>query len=238
MSGTASNLPQASAEFQALGVAAAAYATSGMRLGLGTGRTANAFVHALGERVRAGLDVIGVPTSEATRTLAEALGIPLTTLEKAGQLDLTIDGADEVDPQMNLIKGLGGALIREKIVAASSKRLMILVGEDKLVARLGVKTHLPVEVVPFGLTLCARRLAMLGCTTALRADKSDKSATPRPFITDNGNYILDCKFAAIEDPAGLDQAILAIPGVVGTGLFVGMAEQVLVQYGNEVRSLK
>lgn len=233
MSGTASK--PATSPFDALGKAAAEFVTNGMRLGLGTGRAANAFVHALGKRVNEGLNVICVPTSEATLALAKELRIPLTTLEQAEHLDLTVDGADEVDPRLNLIKGLGGALIREKIVAASSGRLVILVGDDKVVSRLGVKTPLPVEIVPFGLPLCTKRLAALGCAPVLRGGKADAS---RPFCTDNGNYILDCKFAAIDDPAKLDSAILEIPGVVGTGLFVGMTERVLVQYGDEVRTLK
>lgn len=235
MNVTASTPPKNASDLSALGEAAAGYVMSGMHLGLGTGKAANAFVHALAERVHSGLDVVGVPTSEATRTLAEALGIPLTTLDHAGQLNLTVDGADEVDLQMNLIKGLGGALIREKIVAASSHRLVIVVGEEKLVSRLGVKTPLPVEVVPFGLPLCTKRLAALGCEPALRVIKTDAN---RPFLTDNGNYILDCKFTAIDEPARLDAAILEIPGVVGSGLFVGMAECVLVQHGSDVRIFK
>lgn len=230
--GTAVLPPNVLPELGALGEVAADYVTSGMRVGLGTGKAANAFVRALADRVRSGLDIIGVPTSEATRRLAEELGIPLTTLEQAGQLDMTVDGADEVDPELNLIKGLGGALIREKIVAASSGRLVIVIGEEKLVSRLGVNTPLPVEIVPFGLPLCMKRLAALGCEPVLRVVKADAN---RPFLTDNGNYILDCEFAAIDEPAKLDAAVLTIPGVVGTGLFVAMAECVLVQNGSEVR---
>ena len=218
----------------ASGGIAAGYVEDGMSVGLGTGRAAEGFVRALAGRVREGLTLLAVPTSEATRKLAESLGIPLTTLEAAGQLDLTVDGADEVDPRLDLIKGLGGALVREKIVAASSERFVILVGEEKLVERLGVRTPLPVEVVPFGLTLCRRRLAALGCQPALRPAKSG----PGNFVSDNGNAIFDCKFPAIDDGRRLESAIIEIPGVVGTGLFLGMAERVLVQQGDFVRVLR
>ncbi len=219
------------AGLRALGQTAAGYVRSRMRVGLGTGRAATAFVRALGARVRDGLEVVAVPTSEATRALAESLGIPLTTLADAGTLDLTIDGADEVDPKLDLVKGLGGALVREKIVAASSKRFVVAVGDEKLVERLGVKTPVPVEVVPFGRALCERRLAALGAKPILRVRKDDAR---EPFVTDNGNYILDARFPGIDDAGKLDAAILEIPGVVGTGLFVGMAERVLVQRGESV----
>lgn len=221
------------AGLRALGAAAAEYVAPGAKVGLGTGRAACAFVEALAERVRGGLRVTGVPTSEATRALAERLGIPLATLDEAGELDLTVDGADEVDPRLDLIKGLGGALVREKIVAASSRRLVVVVGEEKIVERLGVRTPLPVEVVPFGLALCRRRLAALGADVRLRG-----AERPEPFVTDNGNRVLDCKFAAIDDAAALDAAICAIPGVVGTGLFVQMAERVLVQRGASIGVLR
>jgi len=217
---------------RALGDTAAGYVENGMKVGLGTGRAAVAFVRALGARVKGGLKMVGVPTSEATRELATSLGITLTTLADAGELDLTIDGADEVDPRLDLIKGLGGALIREKIVAAASRRFVVVVGGEKLVGELGVRTPLPVEVVPFGLHLCEKRLGALGSQPVLRRKGGDV------FVSDNGNYILDCLFPKIEDPASLDTRILAIPGVVGTGLFVGMAESVLVQEGDSVRVLR
>jgi ribose 5-phosphate isomerase A len=213
----------------ALGEAAAAYVEDGMKVGLGTGRAAMAFVTALAALVRQGLKVVCVPTSEATRRRAERLGLCLTTLAELGELDLTIDGADEVDPQLDLIKGLGGALVREKIVAASSQRLMIVVGTEKIVDRLGVRSPLPVEIVPFGLALCERRLASLGAKPVLR------KAAQGPFVSDNGNYILDCGFQGIDDPSEVDRAIREIPGVVETGLFIGMAERVLVQDGPTVR---
>jgi ribose 5-phosphate isomerase A len=216
----------------ALGKAAAGYVEDGMNVGLGTGRAAVAFVRALAERVKNGLRIVGVPTSEATRELARSLGIRLATLADVPELDLTIDGADEVDPNLDLVKGLGGALVREKIVAASSRRFVVVVGSEKLVERLGVKTPLPVEVVPFALPLAEKRLAALDSRPALRA-KDGKT-----FVSDNGNLIVDCQFREIADPAALDVAIRAIPGVVGTGLFVGMAERVLVQHQESVRVLK
>jgi ribose 5-phosphate isomerase A len=219
------------AGLRALGETAAGYVESGMRVGLGTGRAATAFVRALGARVRGGLKIVAVPTSESTRTFAESLGIPLTTLADAGILDLTIDGADEVDPRLDLIKGLGGALVREKIVAASSKRFVVVIGEAKLVPRLGVATPVPVEVVPFGRPLCERRLAALSAKPTLRSRKDDPS---EPYLSDNCNYILDAKFPGIDDARKLDAEILAIPGVVGTGLFVGMTERVLVLRGDSI----
>jgi ribose 5-phosphate isomerase A len=196
----------------------------GFAVGLGTGRAATLFVKALGQKVQEGLTIRGVPTSDATASYARELGIPLTTLDEVGELDITFDGADEVAPDLNLIKGYGGALVREKIVAASSKRLVILVTPEKLVKALGDHGKLPVEVVPFGLSLAQRKLAALGCPPVLRLDEGGK-----PHITDNGNPILDCQVGSIEDAAALERAILGIPGVVGTGLFIGMAETVLIQ---------
>lgn len=191
-------------------------------IGLGTGRAATAFVHALAGRIRQGLDVRGVPTSRATADLAAGLGIPLATLADAEQLDLTCDGADEVDPALNLIKGYGGAMVREKIVAAASRELVILVGDEKLVPVLGSRGRLPVEVLPFAEPFCRRQLAALG----LRPDLRERDG--RPVVTDEANYILDCGTGPISDPLGLEAAIRSIPGVVGTGLFPGMASRVLV----------
>lgn len=198
-------------------------------VGMGTGRAATAFIHALGSAVKGGLRVRGVPTSRVTADLATQLGIPLATLDEVGQIDVTFDGADEVDPQLDLIKGYGGAMVREKIVAASSRRLVILVGVEKLVPVLGSRGILPVEVVPFGLPLCRRRLAELGCHPAVRL------VDGQPFVTDNGNQILDCGISPIRDPAAFEQSVLSIPGVVGTGLFIGMADTVLVQDGEAVK---
>ncbi len=197
--------------------------TSGARLGLGSGHAAQAFVQALGERVRGGgLRVHGVPTSEETANLAQQEGIPLVTLAESSILDLTVDGADEVDPNLDLIKGYGRALVREKIVAASSKRLIVLVGDEKLVPQLGTRGKLPVEVVPFALPLCERRLGELGCRPAPYRQGAEL------FVTDNGNHIVDCQIEPIADPVRLELDIRAIPGVVGTGLFLGMADTVLV----------
>jgi ribose 5-phosphate isomerase A len=193
------------------------------RIGLGSGRAAQAFVKALGERVRTeGLRVQGVATSEETSRLARQEGIPLLTLAEAGILDLTVDGADEVDPQLDLIKGYGRALVREKIVAASSRRLVILVGDEKLVHQLGARGKLPVEVVPFAMPLCERRLRDLGCEPVPFLQDGDL------FVTDNGNHVIDCEIAPIPDAIRLEQDLRAIPGVVGSGLFLGMAETVLV----------
>jgi len=200
----------------------------GEAIGLGTGRAAAAFVEALGAAVRGGLRVRGVPTSMATGDLATRLGIPLASLDEVGQIDVTFDGADEVDPKLDLIKGYGGAMVREKIVAASSRRLVILVGAEKLVPVLGSHGKLPVEVVPFGLPLCRRRLTELGCRPAVRMMNG------RAYLTDNGNQILDCSISPIQDASAFEQAIVSIPGVVGTGLFIGMADTVLVQDGESV----
>ncbi len=205
------------------------WVSEGQILGLGTGRAATAFVRALGERVRDGLQVSGVPTSEATAALARELGIPLLSLEAAGTIDVCFDGADEVDPNLDLIKGYGGAHLREKIVAASSSKLVILIGAEKVVEVLGSRGKLPVEVLPFGETHCREALRRLGCEPKRRSgDDGD------PTISDNGNYILDCKIAPIENTAELERALTAIPGVLATGLFVGMADAVIIQHADTV----
>src|SRR5437660_1731356 len=184
--------------------------SNGSRLGLGSGHAAQAFVKALGERIRNGqLRVQGVPTSEETANLARQEGIPLLTLMEAGFLDLTVDGAVEVDPNLDLIKGYGRALVREKIVAASSRQLLILVGEEKLVPQLGTRGKLPVEVTPFALPLCERRLCELGCRAVPYLQGSGL------LVTDNGNHILDCQIDPIPDAPRLEMDIRAIPGVVG-----------------------
>jgi ribose 5-phosphate isomerase A len=214
---------------EASAAAALEFVKDGQTLGLGTGRAAAAFVRALGARVAEGLSVRGVPTSIATAELAAELAIPLVTLEEAERLDVTFDGADEVDPRLDVIKGYGGALVREKIVAASSEQLVILIGAEKLVDQLGARGKLPVEVIPFALPLARRALAELGCEPILR--RADGGA---PYETDNGNAILDCAIGPIADPADLDARIGAIPGVLGTGLFVQMADAVIVQDGDRV----
>ena len=202
-----------------------------MRVGLGSGRAAEAFVRALAEEAARGLRVQAVATSTATATLATSLGLPVVELS-AEPLDITVDGADEVDPQLDLIKGYGGALTRERIVAAASRRQVILVTPEKLVPRLGSRGRLPVEIVPFALPLCHRRLAQLGCQPHLRR------AGVEPFVTDNGNWILDCGIAAPDDAAALDRDIRRIPGVVDTGFFLGTAERVLVAEADAVRALR
>ena len=205
---------------------------NGQVLGLGTGRAASAFVRALGQRVAGGLDVRGVPTSEATVALARGLGIKLITPDDAETIDLAVDGADEVDPRGNLIKGYGGALVREKVVASLARRFLVLVGGEKLVPVLGSRRRLPIEVIPFAIGPCRRRLAALGYPAEVRV------ADGAPAVSDNGNRLLDCRIGPIADPAALDAALRAIPGVVGTGLFVGMNPSVLVWDGARCRALR
>jgi ribose 5-phosphate isomerase A len=197
-------------------------------IGLGTGRAAAAFIQALGKRVSEGLRVRGIPTSKDSAALANRLGIPLVTLDEVNAIDVDVDGADEVDPQGNLIKGHGGALVREKIVAASARKLVIVVGSEKLVPVLGAHGILPVEVVPFGLSLCSRRLSALGLIPQLRLSEGE------PFVSDNGNNILDVKIQTLDRPDELERMIHAIPGVVGTGLFLGMSPTLLIQRGDTV----
>jgi ribose 5-phosphate isomerase A len=200
----------------------------GALIGLGSGRAAQSFVRALGEQVRSGnVRVHGVPTSEETASVARQVGIPLVTLAEVGELDLTVDGADEVDPNLDLIKGYGRAMVREKIVAASSRRLVVLIGAEKRVSQLGARGKLPVEVIPYALPHCERQLRKLVGEPALWANGG------RPCTTDNGNYILDCAVKPIIDPVRLENDIRAIPGVVGTGLFLEMADVVLVGDGQE-----
>ncbi len=213
-------------------LAALEYVRDGQVLGLGTGRAAEAFVRGLGARVAEGLSVRGIPTSGRTAALASELGIPLLRLDEVESIDTTFDGADEVDPNLDLIKGYGGALVREKIVAASSSRLVILVGPEKRVPVLGSRGKLPVEVLPFGEALCRTRLRQLGCEPARRTGEDGA-----PCVTDNGNHILDCKIAPIESPAELERAIQGIPGAVGTGLFLGLADVVVVRDGDEAEVL-
>jgi ribose 5-phosphate isomerase A len=208
------------------------YVQSGMALGLGTGSTAKHVLRGLAARLYDGRlrDVVGVPTSEETAALARELGIALVTLAERPQIDLALDGADEIDPALNAIKGLGGALLREKIVAASAERFILVGDATKLVPRLGMRAPLPVEVIPFGVPLCERRLAALGCVPTLR-----RAAGGDPFCTDQGNVILDCRFDAIDDALSLAAAISAIPGVVEHGLFLGMAAQAVVAGPSGVR---
>ena len=199
-----------------------------MRLGLGTGSTASVFVELLGAEVRAGLSVLCVPTSEQTRVLAEKLDIPLSTLDETPLLDLTIDGADELDSELRLIKGGGGALLREKIVATASDRMIVIADASKRVEKLG-RFPLPVEVVKFGVTATRNMIEMLAADSGCHGDitlrlKPDGKA----FITDSGNLIFDCAFGQIDDPESLDEALKFIPGVVENGLFLGIADAAII----------
>ncbi len=209
------------AQKAAAAVRAAMEVQPGMVVGLGSGSTAALVVESLGARLRDGLRFFGVPTSEATRLQAERLGIPLTTLEERPELDLDIDGADEVDPRGELIKGLGGALLREKLVASAARRLIVVVDEGKRVARLGGHAPVPVEVVRFGWRGTAARLQALGAAPELRGGAGD------PFVTDGGNHILDCRFPEEADLARLAAPIKSLLGVVEHGLFVGMHPTVI-----------
>lgn len=203
---------------------AAEFVEDGMVVGLGTGSTAFFAIQSIGEKVAAGLRIHAIPTSLASARQAEALSIPLIGLEDCDSIDLTIDGADEVAPNFDLIKGLGGALLREKVVAAATTQQIIIVDPSKLVERLGTRAPLPVEVLPFAVAPVRRRLEALGCRAALRlADDGG------PLVTDNGNHILDCHFATgIPDPGRLEAQIDRIPGVAGNGLFVGLTHRVIV----------
>ena len=206
---------------QLAGERAADLADDGMIVGLGTGSTAYFAIRKLGERVREGLRIHGIPTSEQSRIQAEREGIPLTDFALAARIDLTIDGADEIDPAFNLIKGGGGALLREKLVATASRREIIVADESKLKNRLG-GFPLPVEVAPFGWQFVRLQVEALGCRATLRVQDN------RAFVTDNGNYILDCAFGVINDPADLERRIAAICGVVESGLFVGLAHHIVI----------
>ena len=218
---------------QAAADSAVALVEDGMILGLGTGSTAKLAVETLGKRVQSGLRVVGVPTSEFTGHQARSLGIPVSSLDEHPALDLTIDGADEVElGTLNLIKGRGGALLREKIVASASKRLVIMVDESKLVSRLGSHFALPVELIPFGWHVAARKLEALGAKVALRSGSDGK-----PYVTDGGHYIVDCAFGPIASPAKLESELNNMVGVVEHGLFLGMAAQVIVAGNDGVKVL-
>jgi ribose 5-phosphate isomerase A len=220
---------------RAAAVRAVEFVRPGMRLGLGSGSTARHFVELLGERVRGGLRVVGVPTSEATRRDAERLGVALTTLDEIDALDLTVDGADEIAPDLTLIKGGGGALLREKIVASASARMIVIADESKCVPLLG-KFPLPIEVVPFGLKATRRAVehaanaAGAAGPVRLRRDKDGHA-----FVTDGGHWILDASLGRIVDPRGLGDRLAAIAGVVEHGLFVGLAQTAVIAGPGGVR---
>jgi ribose 5-phosphate isomerase A len=212
--------------------------TEGMRLGLGTGSTAARFVAALGERVAGGLNVLCVPTSEATREQAAELGIPITTLDETPRLDLTIDGADEIDSDLRMIKGGGGALLREKIVATASDRMVVVADESKLVSVLGA-FPLPIEVVRFGLMatigLIEAIAAEAGCHGAITLRPGQGEA---PFVTDQGNLILDCAFGSIPEPEVLAFSLKRVPGVIEHGLFLGLADVAIVAGRGGIKALR
>jgi ribose 5-phosphate isomerase A len=207
------------------------FVRDGMTLGLGTGSTAAYVVRFLGEQVKAGLRIRGIPTSVHTGELAASLGIPLTTLDEVQQIDVDIDGADEFDPQLHLIKGGGGALLREKIIASASRQVVILADSSKQVAVLG-KFPLPVEVIPFAQPLVAKRITALGATVKMRKD-----AKGNAFVTDEGHHILDCSFGKIPDPPALARKLSDMPGVVEHGLFINLASVVLCAKGENVVEL-
>lgn len=200
----------------------------GMTLGLGTGSTAARFVDLVGKRVKEGLKVRCVPTSEATRVQAEKLGITLVTLDEEPYLDLTVDGADELDGELRLIKGGGGALLREKIVATASARMVVVADHSKQVATLG-RFPLPVEVVKFGLAATRGMIQALAYDAGCEGEITVRAgAGGQPFLTDSGNLILDCAFSRIDSPEALDEALRLIPGVVENGLFLGIADAAIV----------
>ena len=208
------------------------FVKDGQIVGLGTGSTAAHFIQLLGEKVKKGLKIRGIPTSERSRQLAQSLGIPLTTLDECQRIDVTVDGADEVDAKLRLIKGGGGALLREKIVASVTKQLVIVVDASKRVKMLG-KFPLPVEVIKFAEAPVAKKIKALGADVQLRMGDHGK-----PYLTDENNYILDCRFGEIRGPVALARELSDMPGVVEHGLFIGMASKVLVANGGKIIELK
>ncbi|HET8827517.1 MAG TPA: ribose-5-phosphate isomerase RpiA [Terriglobales bacterium] len=204
----------------------------GSVVGLGSGSTATFAIQFLAERVRSGLKIVGIPTSQATKQLAEQLGIPLTTLDENPVIDIDIDGADEIDPQLNLIKGGGGAMLREKVIASASKRFVVVAESTKLVSHLG-KFPLPVEVISFAEALVKRRIEALGAQVTLR-----KQRDGGVYVTDEGHHILDCNFGEIADPAALNAKLHEIPGVVEHGLFIRLAETAFVGKDGNVVQVK
>jgi ribose 5-phosphate isomerase A len=226
------------AQKRAAAARAVEFVRPGMRLGLGTGSTAKHFVDLLGERVRGGLDVVAVPTSEATRAQAERLGITLTTLDETPELDLTIDGADEIAPDLTLIKGGGGALLREKIVAAASGRMLVIADQSKWVAMLG-RFPLPIEIAPFGAAATRRAVeaatAAAGCPGAATLRMA---ANGHAFVTDGGHWLLDAQLQRILDPKTLAARLSAVPGVMEHGLFIGLAGAAIVAGPDGVRLIE
>ena len=219
-------------EKEAAARASLEYVKDGQVVGLGTGSTAAYFIKLLGEKVKQGLRIRGIPTSLRSEELALSLGIPVITLDDCQEIDITVDGADEVDPELRLIKGGGGAALREKIVASATKQLVIVADASKRVQRLG-KFPLPVEVIRFAQTLVAKRIAAMGADVQLR-----QNADGTPYVTDENNHILDCRFGEIRDPDDLARELSGMPGVVEHGLFIGMASVALFARGSEITELK
>ena len=219
-------------EKEVAGRAAAKLVHDGDVVGLGTGSTAYFAIIALGERVQAGLKIVGIPTSVKTADLARAAGIPLTTLDEHPEIDITIDGADEVGPNLNLIKGGGGALLREKIIASASKKMVVVADEGKVVPILG-KFPLPVEIISFARAVLEKKIAALGAEPKLR-----RRPDGAPFITDNGNQILDCSFGKIQDPQALARKLEEMPGIVEHGLFIGLAKLALIGREDRVEEMR
>jgi ribose 5-phosphate isomerase A len=219
-------------EKEAAARASLRFVKDGQVVGLGTGSTAAYFIQLLGEQVKSGLRIRGIPSSDRSREQAAAIGIPLTTLDECQQIDVTVDGADEVDPQLRLIKGGGGALLREKIVASATRQLVIVADATKRVPVLG-KFPLPVEVIKFAQAVVMKKIEVLGATVGLR-----RGANGKPYLTDENNYILDCRFGQIPDADGLARQLSDMPGVVEHGLFIGMASVVLVANGSEIVELR
>jgi ribose 5-phosphate isomerase A len=219
-------------EKEAAGRAGVAFVNDGDVVGLGTGSTAAYAVRFLAERVKAGMKIRGIPTSSGTRDLAVSLGIPLTNFDEVQQIDVTIDGADEFDPKLQLIKGGGGALLREKIVASASKKVVIMTDASKQVRVLG-KFPLPVEVIPFARALVAKRIADLGASVKVR-----RGADGNSYVTDERHHILDCSFGEIPDPAALARVLDGIPGLVEHGLFIDLASVVLIARGSVVEEIR
>jgi ribose 5-phosphate isomerase A len=215
---------------------ALAHVGQGMRLGIGTGSTAEEFVRLLAERVAQGLEIVGVPTSERTAALCRELGVPLATLDEMPELDLTVDGADEVDGALTLVKGGGGALLREKIVAAASARMIVIADESKLVGTLG-RFPLPIEVNRFGLRATEQAIAVTAGTLGLAGPLTLRMTGDEPFVTDGGHLILDASFGRIPDPRALSSALHAIPGVVEHGLFLGLADLAVISGVGGVRTV-
>ena len=217
---------------------ALSHVEDGMRLGIGTGSTAEEFVRLLAVRIdEERLSVIGVPTSERTAELCDALGVRLTTLDETPELDLTIDGADEIDARLSLIKGGGGALLREKIVAAASARMVVIADATKVVDTLG-RFPLPIEINAFGLRATSRAIEKAAAGLGLEGPLSLRMKGENPFVTDGGHFILDASFGRIQDPQALGNALLAIPGVVEHGLFIGLADVAIVADAGGVRTLR